>query len=126
MMWREIKIALFISVLCVSAALATVAIYTQASGRTASAWLLAPLFGLIAIAVLASEVLAHKSKVKDNRYVAPISVSEGVLINPSPRFATAASLLMWSVGSESIKQVYRPQVNTSLAYPSPKIFFRVR
>lgn len=66
MIWREIKIGIFIFALCTVAALATVAIYEGGSKTTASAWLLVPAFALIAAAILVSEVFARKLAVKDS------------------------------------------------------------
>lgn len=75
MIWREIKIGVFIFGLCILAALVTVAIYEHASGTMTSAWLLLPLFILIAVAIIASELLLKKAGANDSAQVSPVSVT---------------------------------------------------
>jgi len=65
MIWREIRIGVFIFALCVLAAVATVAIYERTSNTTASAWLLLPLFASIAVGVLGSELFVQKAVVNE-------------------------------------------------------------
>jgi hypothetical protein len=66
MIWREIKISVFVLAMCLLASLSTIEIYKRNSGTTTSAWLLLPLFTLIAVTILASELLLQQSRPKDS------------------------------------------------------------
>lgn len=87
MIWREVNLAIFVFVLCTLAALATVAIYERASSTTTSAWLLLPLFMLIAVAILASELLVKKAGVNDSEPISRVGV-------PSVTWSPAAAVMV--------------------------------
>lgn len=95
MIWQEFKVGVFIFALCGLAALSTVTIYERASGTMSSAWLLLPLFLLIAIAILVSELFFKKVRSSDPVQSNPASTAWPPALMPAMPAIVGLYILSW-------------------------------
>jgi hypothetical protein len=116
MIWQEIKIGAFILALCTLAALGTVAIYKHESSTTTTLWLLMPLFALIAIGILASELTLRPSAAVSLVRVGPNASTAILLPIPSALVVATAAVVVSTVIFLSGTQVSTPQLSGPPTY----------
>ena len=120
MIRQEIKIAAFVLGLCLFAAVATSVIYERGGDTTASAWLLLPIFALIAIAIFVSECLVRrKAEAKDAQVDAwnAEKITWAFVPEPSPAVIVAFYVLSFSAALPPV--TVQPQQTRATAVTTP-------